>query len=367
MAYAYKRSCTCDHTQAGSSDSSNFPVLVSVTDTTLKTVAHGGHIQNTVTVNGYVFPADLAFFSGSGLTGLLNFEIEFYDGTNGILVAWVQVATVSHTADTVFYMGYDDVAVTTFQGNVNNTWDSNFVGIYHFRDGTTLDLTDSTNQTNDGINTSALPDTGQIDGGVFVNPTPRYFQIARSSSLNTMVDGDHTFSIWVKNNDSTFARFLEIRDTTSGYHIVLFNYTAAGHVHFYAGSGSDVDALDSVASNLNNNTFRLLHFVLSGSTQSIYVDGALDGSRTQVTGTAGSDSNFIIGIGLGLANSLTATLDELRLSKSARSADWILTEYNNQKTSSTFLAIGNETSTAITFMPHPPFMIPQAIRRSYDS
>src|SRR5665213_1586753 len=108
MAYAFSRSLTIDHTQCGSSDSSNFAVLVKLDSsnagTTMKTVANGGHIQNTVTQSGgnaVTMPADLIFTSDSGGTTKVPWEIDSYDGTNGILWAWVKLATVSHTSNTV--------------------------------------------------------------------------------------------------------------------------------------------------------------------------------------------------------------------------------------------------------------------------
>jgi hypothetical protein len=38
----------------------------------------------------------------------------------------------------------------------------------------------------------------------------------------------------------------------------------------------------------------------------------------------------------------TGTLDEVRVSKTARSADWVKTEYNNQNSPSSFYALGGE-------------------------
>ena len=46
----YSRTITINHTLCGGSDSSNFPVLISITDPSLKTIANGGHVHNS---NGY--------------------------------------------------------------------------------------------------------------------------------------------------------------------------------------------------------------------------------------------------------------------------------------------------------------------------
>ena len=128
MAFSYTDTLTIDYTQVDS-DLTNFPTLVSLSGTWLKTIALGGHIGNS---NGY----DIQFFSDSGLTTKLNWEVEFYDNVNGILVAWVQIPTVSSSTNTVFYIGYGDATVITFQGNVAGTWDSNYLGVWHLGNGT---------------------------------------------------------------------------------------------------------------------------------------------------------------------------------------------------------------------------------------
>ena len=40
------------------------------------------------------------------------------------------------------------------------------------------------------------------------------------------------------------------------------------------------------------------------------------------------------------------SLDEIRVSKTVRSANWLTTEYNNQKPSSTFLTVGSEVASS---------------------
>ena len=67
MAWAYTGTLQTDFTQCGSSNSLNFPVLVSITDTTLKLVAHGGQINNTLTTNAANTQAT-GITSVSGLT-----------------------------------------------------------------------------------------------------------------------------------------------------------------------------------------------------------------------------------------------------------------------------------------------------------
>jgi hypothetical protein len=76
-----------------------------------------------------------------------------------------------------------------------------------------------------------------------------------------------------------------------------------------------------------------------------YVDGVatetVDISAFATT-PIGSESNLLIGKSKwGLY--MTGALDEVRLSNTIRSADWMLTEYYNQKSPSTFYALGPAT------------------------
>ena len=82
---AFTRSLTIDHTQVPST-LSDFPVLVSFTNATFKTVANGGHVLGT---NMFTFSSD------SGGSSLLKWEVERYNATTGELIAWVKIASVS--------------------------------------------------------------------------------------------------------------------------------------------------------------------------------------------------------------------------------------------------------------------------------
>src|ERR1035437_8448915 len=120
MAFSYYRSLTIDHTKCGSANSSSFPVLVSLSDATFKDASHSGHVQSS---SGY----DIIFTSDSAGTTKIPWEIESYDNVNGVLVAWVNVATVSHTVDTVIYVFYGDASISTAQNTgtkgPTNVWD----------------------------------------------------------------------------------------------------------------------------------------------------------------------------------------------------------------------------------------------------
>lgn len=142
-AFNYSRSVTIDHTQCGASDSSNFPVLVSISDTSFKDTGHGGHVQSST-------GADILFFGDSGLSSQLASQVESYDNVNGVLLAWVKLGTVSHASNTVFYVAYGNASPPA---QTTNPWDANFIGRYHLADNAaSTTVADSTTAANNGTN-----------------------------------------------------------------------------------------------------------------------------------------------------------------------------------------------------------------------
>jgi hypothetical protein len=185
--YANRRSITIDHTNVPNTDQSNFPVLISGTYSYLATTSNGGNVTNS---NGY----DIVFTSDAAGLNVLPCEQESYNASIGAVNYWVQVPTLSHTTDTVIYMFYGNSAITTDQSNKNGTWDSNYAGVWHLPNGSSLSVTDSTGVGNNGTNNGATATTGQIDGaGSFSGSTN--ITLGNTASLN--VSGNLTVEAWV--------------------------------------------------------------------------------------------------------------------------------------------------------------------------
>jgi hypothetical protein len=78
-----------------------------------------------------------------------------------------------------------------------------------------------------------------------------------------------------------------------------------------------------------------------GSQIRLYINGALAGTPTSITGSIAS-TNDPCYVGRYTTPYFNGTIDEVRISNVSRSADWILTEYNNQLNPSTFYSVGFE-------------------------
>src|SRR4029077_10286953 len=82
----------------------------------------------------------------------------------------------------------------------------------------------------------------------------------------------------------------------------------------------------------------------------IYVDGTWQADQSW-TGSASAPTtteDIYFGYYPGGGDYLNGSIDEMRLSNVARSADWIATEYNNQNSPSTFYTLGEFSPLAIT-------------------
>ena len=113
MGFAYLRTVTVDHTQVGAGGVTNFAVPLIFSDASMKTVAHGGHVQNA---SGY----DLVLFTDSTLVTKVNYSLIFYDGVNGVIGLYVEAAALSSAGySTPFVLAYGNPAISTPQSPGN--------------------------------------------------------------------------------------------------------------------------------------------------------------------------------------------------------------------------------------------------------
>jgi hypothetical protein len=334
-----------DHTLIPSTQI-NFPVLVALSNTTLKTVANGGHVQRS---DGF----DINFYADSTHSTKLKWEIESYDGSAGTIVAWVNIPSLSSGSDTVFYMFYGDATITTDQSDPANTWDSNFKAVWHMADNaasTTIRESTATgvNATNNA-NTNTKTIAGQIGNALSYNGTSD----GSSATVNLSSANIITLSAWINwganaNNDALAFEYTTNYNATNGF-IIDWNSSSGGFDFGMSFAGTFwTDAIVRPSATV----WHLVHLVMDRLTpiNKLYRDGSSQTiSPLAHTGSGGTFANSSLYFMSRAASSLNAagTLDEVRLSTIERSADWITTEYNNQNAPGTFITLGAETSGAV--------------------
>ena len=337
--YGYRSTITIDHTKVPNSDQTNFPVLISGTYASLATTANGGYVTNA---NGH----DIIFASDGAGSNVLPSERESYNATTGAVAFWVQVPTLSHSADTVLYMFFGNSSITTDQSNKTAVWDSNYKGVWHLPNGSTLSGADSTsNAFNLGNNNSTGATSGKIGGAASFNGSNNYLS---NSSLTITSGSSITISFWeyVPSADVKQGVTLSIGGSDNPNRIVTSAPWSDSTLYWDYGSYSAGGRIStSLSSYLNSWTHVVLEYNLSTSQHLIYLNGSLAASSTNSNAPTSTQTGIWAGVWTpSNGYYFEGTLDELRVSTSARSGDWIAAEYNNQNSPSSFYSIGSAQS-----------------------
>jgi len=327
--YYFKRTLTLPPATGGAQ--SNFPVLVSISDSTLATAANGGHVQND---NGYDIVPTTDATCG---TGNLSFEVETYNAVTGTWIAHVKLPSLPASGNTTLTLCYGNLALTSDQSSPAAVWDSNFSAVYHFASVTK----DSTSLSNNTVSNGIVATTGLFgQGALFRGMSEQNLAVPVPAEPTTT----GTVETWLYNNlgqSTTNWGIYADHDTVGTFQMGIW-YNSA--MYFGWDSGSTDNRFTGTSSQIALvNGWNHLAYTWNASTNSqiVYLNGAPVMTITTpfttfaptLSSTLGSDGNN---------GSFNGILDESRISKIARSASWIATEYNNQSAPSTFVNLGAE-------------------------
>jgi len=363
-AYSYRKLVTVDAAQvSGPTPLVDFPVLVSIVDPDLRTIPNGGRVEHP---NGY----DILFRLVDNTT--LDYEVERYIATSGTLVAWVRIPALDTT--TQFWMIYGDSNITVPQEDPPNTWNANYVGVWHLRETSTAALgefQDSTSFNHDAQggqgNAARIPnvvaskiDRGQnFDGDV----ADDHIALPSTGTLDNVHENSYTLEAWFR-PDVTPPGGGTPLSLNNNYYGIIIKYALPhfGLEYSYA------------------NKFEMLHNPTSGQEVAITPGTFAPGSYYHVVGTVNRASGevklFVNGVfqitatfppgtgtaeigtlrwRFGIADDGVASwgwpangqVDEARISNIARPDGWITTSYNSQNTPGTFLTFSAEIPTEV--------------------
>ncbi len=313
------------------STQTDFAKLSYPTDNRFKTIGNGGHVANA---SGF----DIRPYSDSGLTTPLTYELVYYNGSTGQFEMHVKIPSLSNGY--VTYFGYGDTSLTT-DGSSASTWDSNFLAVYHLKDGTTLSVASSTGSNNGTINGSLVAAAGQIDGCANVGGGNSNF-ISCGNGMNPTA---MTISGWANASALSNAYSTLAGRIVSGSQFVLY-IKSTGKLACYASATGSVSYDGTGSHTLSTSTWYYLAMTYNSSAGLIgYVNAASDGTAAANGALTTTAATFNISKDqVTTGRFLTGLADEVRVSQIARSADWITTEYNNQSAPGTFETLGTEVS-----------------------
>ncbi|MHA2332967.1 MAG: DUF2341 domain-containing protein, partial [Candidatus Hodarchaeales archaeon] len=331
----YRKTITINASEvSGSGSLTNFPVLVNLTDSDLQDI-------NKVQVDG----DDLAFTDTSGTK--LDHEIEYFNQSTGNLIAWVKVPSISATSDTNITIYYGNSAVNS-QENPTGVWDSNYVMIQHLNEDPTEIIYDSTANNHDGTTSGSMESNNLVDGKIgkaidFESSKNQTIEMSDSNDFD--MTETLTLSAWINVPASVLS--------TGEYHIIAHNdywnnmgyviMIRGGDLEFRFHNGTALMELATSSHGITADTWHHIIGYFDRPTIRLYVDGS------QVANdTIDYAINHTLSVPIRIGRSaigfypFNGSIDEVRVSNVARSADWIATGYNNQHDPTNFLSVDTE-------------------------
>jgi len=335
-----------------------FPVLIRNTSDLLKDTDHGG----VVNMDG----SNIEFWNSDNSSQYFH-EIEFYNGSTGTLVSWVNITSLSSLVDTVINMRFN--GTQPFNVNATKVWDNNYQAVYHMNATSKesgVPIWDSTENHFSLYQYGDLTGAAIVTGiaGKAVNVSDDYFvDVNRQLSYN--MSNYSTVEVWAN------AGF---QDTNSRY--IISNLHNGGlsypRMSLFQGSSSSTPVRADSLDNDNDGVYGLyggfepwdgdwnylsvtrvnrthLRFVYNQSEVTLYnkTDDYTD-HDTDLNFT--SNQQFVIGNYYNgtptEVNSFRGILDEVRLSKTPRSQEWLNMTYESIVNYSTFTSFSYSESNA---------------------
>lgn len=257
---------------------------------------------------------DLRFIDADGTTEL-PFEVELWD-VQGESVLWVQVPEIEPSDTDHIWMYFGNPLAQPPQGGA--PWSSSYVAVYHLADGA-----DSGPGGRHGI----ASDTSQVEG------LAGFALELDEDAMVTVADDDvfdlttaFTLSAWVQVDEWNTDRETLIAKGNGAWRLQRCDDLRPAEISIN-GSGQSVCAADPIDDDQWHQVVGV--FDASVDTISIFQDGALQNSRTNITSEV-SNNGAAVTLGYNVDStdrSLQGRLDEVRIESVARSASWIYADY----------------------------------------
>ncbi len=310
----------------------NFPALVVFN----KSLAGFDYSQFASVTGG-----DLRFVDSKGMA-FLNYEIEKWSPDANSCV-WVQVPEISGSTDYVWaYWGNAGQSTPPGYTTDGSMWSGEYAGVWHLSE-TSGTHSDSTANANNGtpeneVNQNA---SGQIDGADTFDGDNDQITLA---SILPIGSTSNTVTALVKvpkigSGDMRWGERVGILLGNGGDDIIASNWELhnAGQMRIWWNSG---EINEYGKTDLRDNNWHHIAWTRDKTAGKFFM--YIDGSLEKTINASGSDITFIFTHKIGSDNRLGpprfrdppnwhGTIDELRISNVARSADWVWACWMSQK------------------------------------
>ncbi len=257
--------------------------------------------------------SDFRVIAGDDKTPL-KFHFEKYDVTNQMALLWVQVPQITGAAKSDKLYAYYGNPDAPNAADVPGTYDVSQVLVLPFSESSGLPADLTAYKNNPSASTAQLTPASLIGGGAKFSGQES-ITVPASASLRLLPDQGLTASAWLRIEQAQQATVLQLADQGKSVALAVNGSRLEARANF---GGAPV-----VAAQLSDLALGQWHHValsVGGGRLTLYVDGTAAGSAPVIPAEIGGA--FTIGAGSGSAF-LTGELDEVEVSKTARSADWI--------------------------------------------
>ena len=310
----YRKKLTIDNS-ASSEHLADFPLLVTL---------NSSRIDYSETQNS---GQDIRFTDPDGI--ILKYEIEKWDEA-GTSTIWVKIPQIDagSTVDHIYmYYGHPDISDGQ---DAENVWDSNFKMVQHLEESSNP-YTDSSSNSFDstGGTYPTLSSSGKINGAQdFDSGSSEYITMGTVLGKPT----NYTIEGWIKaeswGSAGPFSSSNGSDSTTWGF---IFR-DSGDNVELWTSSGS-AGQQAIMATDWNSTGFPSANWIyivgtVDGSNIRYYKNGGLVNTISQTVAQAGTPLSFSIGrLGEYAGFNFNGLIDEVRVSDTARSTEWIEAQY----------------------------------------
>ena len=307
--WTYRKKITIDELKVDA-DLVDFPVLVKLTS---------ANFDFTKALStGY----DIRFTSSDGTT-LLKYERERHDSVNSLAEYWVKIPSVSGTVNTEFYIYYGNSGATD-GADPTAVWDADYKGVWHKKDITTSTIADSTANANNGTKKVAnepIEADGKIGKAQNYDGYNDYVEIPHSDEFPRK---DVTVEFWLYQKKYGIPASYITKRIINGNGLMFFMHTG-NKLYFDWGDGTSNRRWDTEYIPPLNEWVHLT-ITRDGKGRYLYVNGDFHSSTTDPGGPipeTNTSKIMLMRDSTAFQHYANGIIDEVRISKVARSAAWL--------------------------------------------
>jgi biopolymer transport protein ExbB len=325
--WSFRKSIAIDTSPKGANvadSAGRMPVLIRL---------HPGNFQfDGLADNG----ADIRFVAADDKTPL-NYQVEQYDAVLGVALIWVDIPKMPAGAAQQIWMYYGNKKAND-GSKPAETFDPDYTLVYHFNGASGTPPKDATAYANNAQNAPArtiedgiVGKGAQLDGSTPLN-------LPASPSLNVSAGGSFTFSAWIK--PATLGANTLLYSRRDGANALLIGLDNG--VPFAEVDAGAAPVRTPAAAPVAVNQWAYVAVTADGKNLTVYVNGK---SVAQVAATlpaltsAAAVGGDVAGAPAGFAG-YNGAIDELRLSKIARTPEAIALDALSEGSESKLIAYG---------------------------